>query len=251
MIFSTIDTIIRRSLLENSISIHWYAEYLFHATSCVRQLTTDTLQVINTINLPISADGSVDLPGDFVDDISLSIPSGGILIPMPKQNYINPLRIHDTTSGAFVAPNENQTTSDVNTVYGFPYSWSYYRNVDDYGGATGRRFGGTGGTKRGYSVIKSQRRIQLTDSFDGGSVVLQYISDGQSIDNATQVDTLAYDTIQRYIDWASSPSKGKDRSLEGMAYYNQKRLLKARLNPLTVTDIKNILRNAYTATIKT
>ena len=47
MVFTTIDTIIRRSLLNNSLPIHWYTQELFSAAECLRELNFDTLKIIN------------------------------------------------------------------------------------------------------------------------------------------------------------------------------------------------------------
>ena len=77
-----------------------------------------------------------------------------------------------------------------------------------------------------------------------------YISNGQSVNNATQIDYKAFQTIRSYQDWMRSPNKNNENSPEGRKYLNQKRLLKARLNDLTKVDIQNIVRLAYTAGIK-
>ncbi len=250
MILTTVDIILRRWLLERGLPIHYYAEGLFHCSSGLRELSFDTLKIINTSNLPINDDGSVDLPEDFVDDVAVSMPSGGALIPMAKQDWITPLQIHDVDTGLFLPPNEQTSTTTVNTFYGFPSTWVYYWNIDDYGSFTGRQFGNHGGTRRGYRIVKERRQIQLTDSFNGDSVVIQYISDGQSIDNATQIDTLAIRAIQTWIDWQFSPNRTSKDSLEARTFYNEKRRLRQLLNPLTATDIKNVVRNSYTASIK-
>lgn len=251
MVNTNIDIILRQWLLIRNLPIHFYSEGLFHAVSCLRELTFDTLNIINVANLPIDDTGNVMLPDDFQDDISVSIPNAGALIPLPKQDWITPIRTHDTTSGAFVAPNDANNSTSVNTIFGFPNSWDFYWNVDDYSNFTGRQFGSHGGTRRGYKIFKEQRRMQLTDTASGDSIVLLYISNGLSADNASQVDTFATRTIQTYIDWQSSPNKTSKDSYEARTYYNEKRRLKTLLNQISVTDLKNIYRNSYTATIKT
>lgn len=250
MITTTVDIIVRRWLLERNLPIHYYLEGLFHASSCVRELTSDTLQIINSANLPVGDDGSVDLPMDFLDDLALCVPVEGALAPLPKQDWITPLRIHDTTSGQFVAPYTTTTSNAVNLFFGFPAAWQYYWNVNDYGESTGRRFGSHGGTRQGYKVIREQRRIQMSDSFSGSSVVLLYLGDGQSADNASQIDTRAMRTVHAWIDWQSSPSRVSNVSYEAKTFYNEKRRLRTLLNPITRTDIINTLRESYTAGIK-
>lgn len=254
MIISNIDTICRRWLLERGMPIHFYSEALFHSATCVMLLTQDTLQVVNAANLAVNDYGAIDLPDDFDDDLSVCIPLGQALAELPKQDWITPLRIHDTETGLF-APytNEDQsTTTDGNgtTVWGFPGYWTYYWNVDSYGQFTGRQFGSHGGTSSGYKVVKERRQIQLSENFIGSNVVLLYIGDGQSANSASQVDTKSIQCIKTYIDWQRSPNATNEQSPEGRTFYNQKRRLKTLLNPLTKVDVINVLRHSYTAGIK-
>lgn len=251
MLWTNVDSIVRRSLLERGYPIHYYAEYLFHATTCLRQLNRDTLKLVNSANLPVdSATNSVTLPPDFMDDILVAIPVGDLLQPVSKKDNLNPIQIHDTTTGAFTSYSDLTTTQE-NTVFGFIGNWYWFWNISDYGEPTGRYFGAGGGEKlNGYMLIKEQNRIQLTGTFSSDNIVLLYISDGQSIDNATKVDAQAIDAVKAYINWMCSPNAAIERSPEGMTYYNQKRLLKASFNDLTVTDIKDIIRRNFMATIK-
>lgn len=251
MLLTNLDIICRKWLLERGLPIHWYSEALYHSAASLMILTQDTLQIINTENLPVDSTGNIMLPDDFDEDLALCIPSGQRLINLPKQDWITPLRIHDTTSGEFVPYTDNDGTQDnVFQFFGFRAGWSFYWNVDSYGSFTGRNFGGHGGTALGYQVFKQQRRIQLTEGLTDTSAVLMYVSDGQRADNASQIDTKATRCIITYIDWQSSPNRTNENSPEGRTFYNQKRRLKTLLNPLTITDVRNILRNAYTGGIK-
>lgn len=251
MIWSNIDTIVRRWLLEHSLPIHYYAKGLYLASSGVRELSYDTLQIINSANLLVNDYGAIDLPDDFVDDLSVCVPYSGALAPIPKQDYLTPIRIHSTTTGQFLPyPNQTNTTGEPNVYYGFPNQWSYYWNVNEYGEPVGRRFGSHGGTSQGYQLFKERRQIQLTPAFIDTEVTLLYISDGQRADNATQVDTLAIQCIQSWIDWKSSPNMAVKDSAEARTFYNEKRRLKTLLNPMTRIDLINVLRNSYTAGLK-
>jgi len=250
MIFTTLDIITRRGLLENNLPIHYYSEFLIHGSSALRELTFDTLKVINTVKLPISTYGSCDLPDDFVEDVGVFFDDGGTLSPIAHNNGISPLRLHDTTSGAFVPPTGSDNTQQDSSLFFGSSGSLWFWNVNDFGEPTGRYFGANGGTNIGYKVIKERRQIQLSSGFIDGAIVLQYISDGQSIDSATQIDTQAIATIRAYQEWKRSPNANNEFSPEGRGYYNQKRLLRARLNDLSLHDIKNIIRKNYTAAIK-
>lgn len=252
MIVTNLDIICRRWLLERNLPIHFYFEALTHSSTVLQLLTQDTLQIVNSANLPVGGYGEVNLPDDFDDDLAVCIPNGQALTALPKQDWITPLRIHDTTSGSFVKYNELQDDDADGEIsfFGFSSGWSYYWNVDAYGGFLGRQFGSHGGTYAGYKVLRERRQIQMTEGFANSNIVLLYISDGQSVDNASQIDTKATQCIKSYIDWQRSPNAANELSPEGRAFYNQKRRLRTLLNGMTKTDIINTFRQSYTATIK-
>jgi hypothetical protein len=249
MLYTTLDVICRRALLERGLPIHYYPEFLFHSSTCLRELTIDTLKVVNTRNLPVNDYGAIDLPEDFLDDVMLSFADGATLRALPHRRSINPLRIHSAETGLF-EQQPSSTNVNVGDIY-FPFvGLTWYWNVSDYGEPTGRVFGANGGSPYGYQVFKERRQIQLYGGINTGNAILQYISDGQSIDNASMVDTLAFSTIQSYIIWKSSPNADNEFSPQGRMFYNTKRKLKSRLSSLTGTDIINIIRTAYTAAMK-
>lgn len=249
MITTTLDIICRRGLLENGLPIHYYVEFLFHSATCLRELNFDTLKIVNPANLPVDDNGNVTLPGDFVEDVAVCLPAGQALIGLPHQSWISPLRLNNS-AGDFVSYS-NQTDVSSETFFGFPLaSTTWFWNVSSFGEPTGGFYGARGGTNSGYTVLKQQRRIQLSEGLAGTNVILLYISDGSSVDAATQIDPQAFATINAFINWKRSPNKDSDNSPEGRSYYNQRRKLVARLDELDVPTIRNILHNAYSATVK-
>ncbi len=254
MTFSNLDSMVRRALLENNLPIHYYCEFMFHMASGIRVLSNDSLQIINTANLPVGEYGEVKLPSDFVDDIELSFPWGGVLQPIPKRTDINPLRVHSPTTGLFTPQPTGfvlEGVVDFVGTYGVFGALNWFWNVNDFGEPTGRMFGAPGGVQYGYQVFKERRQIQLVGvGVAATNVILQYTGNGQSVDNATQIDWRAYDTIRAFSEWKKSPNANNEFSPEGRAFYNQKRLLHARIDPLTPETIKNIFRNSYRASIK-
>jgi len=254
MVLSTLDEITRRGLIESGLPIHYYLEYLVHGATCLRELSFDTLKIVNTIQLPVNEYGAVDLPDDFVDDVAVCLPSSTTLQPLPKQNSINPIRIHDSSTGGYIPPHRpgagtNSVGVDDSFFWGSA-GWMWYWNVNDFGEPTGRFFGATGGTKRGYKIVKERRQIQMSYDYSERSIVLQYISNGQSIDTASQIDTQAIQCIRAWQEWKRSPNSNNDYSPEAVSFYNNKKRLRARLSGLSLIDIKNTLRNGYTAAIK-
>lgn len=254
MTFANLDMMVRRALLENSLPIHYYPEFMFHMASAIRVLSNDSLQIVNSANIAVNDYGAVDLPGDFVDDIELAFPWGGILQPIPKVDNVNPIRVHSPVTGAFTPQPTGFIMEGVTDFYGTYGLWgglNFFWNINAWGEPTGRLFGAPGGVQYGYQVFRERRQIQLVGvGIDATNVILLYTGNGQSVDNATQIDWRAYDTVRAYSEWKRSPNANNEFSPEGMAYYNQKRLLHARMDPLTPETIKNIFRNSYKASTK-
>jgi len=251
MEFCNLDMTVRRTLLEKGLPVHYYLEYLLHQSACIRELTKDTLQIVNTLALSINSYGAADLPGDFVDEVAVCLPVGQFTSEIPKNDNINPLRVIDT-NGSFTTYADASVLEDPQTVFGWaPVGWGWYWGINDFGEPTGRFFGLHGGVSYGYQVFRERRQIQFTEDLIGNDkVILKYISNGQHVDNATEIDWRAHATLQAYSDWKASPNASMKDSPEARTYYNEKRLCRAAFNDLTITDIKQILRKNYRASIK-
>ena len=251
MIYANLDIITRRYLIEKGLPIHWYLEVMTHSASAIRELSFDTLQILNAARVSINSYGAAILPDDFVDELGVYTQIGDALYALPKQDWITPIRIHDTDTGAFLPYTSTAQNADGSADFlDFPGLWNWYWNVNNYGEPTGRLFGASGGTQQGYKVFPQRRQIQFTDNFQNSNATILYISDGQRADNATKVDTMAQQTIHAWCDWKRSPNAADKDSPEANTFYNEKRLLRARKSDLTKVDILNVIRNSYTAAIK-
>lgn len=249
MLWSNLDSIAKRRLLELRLPLHYYLEVLLHASTCIRELHIDALKVINYAELTLNDYFAADLPMDFVDDVGVGIAVGQYLQPISKRDNITNLR-NVNSSGQFVPFTDSNNTSG-DTFFGFNANWLWFWNINDFGEPTGRYFGANGGANaNGYKIIKERRQIQFTETFTSDKAVLMYISDGQRADNASQVDVLALKTIQTYIDWQLGPNYANKDAPEARTFYNERRHLIGRLDDLTAADIKQILHKAYTAAIK-
>lgn len=247
MRYITLDKIIRRNLLAKRLPLHFYVEFMVHAASCLRELTFDSLRIVNTVELTVNDYYAVDLPCDFVDWTKVGLKVGQFVRPIPQNEGINRLRNQDS-QGNYVPYDEYQDVS-----WDFPFwpGYWFFQNIDDLGENIGRLYGFdmTAGTD-GFKLIKERNQIQFTETIDCDTIVLEYISDGQTSDNASQVDEYAWSTIEAYINWKRSKNADLDRSPEARSYFNQRRMLRARMSGLTAWDIRQTLYKNYKASIK-
>lgn len=248
MTLTSLDVIVNRWLLENGYPVHFYTEGLLHAATCLREQTFDTLQIINTKEVTLNDYFAADLPPDFSDVVMVGVPAGGRFQPVPQMR-LNPLRNMDANHQyvPYTTDEEDQDSANFGLVPGAMWFW----NMNEYGETVGRYFGAGGGAKaNGYEIFRERNQIQFTETFTSPTALLMYVSDGQSVDNASQIDTRAFATINSFIAWKRSPNRNNDFSPEAMLFKKQRKLLRSRMNNMTTVDLINILRRNYIAASK-
>lgn len=250
MTITSLDEIVNRCLLETGKPIHWYSEYLYNSATCLRELSFDTLQVINTKILTLNSYYAIDLPADYSDVVMVGVQAGGKIQPVPQTTGLNPLRNMDENL-QYVPYSDSGTGEQGSGASGFTPGAMWFWNMNEWGEPVGRYYGAGGGAKaNGYQVFKERGQIQLTETFTSPTAVLMYVSDGQSVDNATQIETKAFSTISAYISWKTSPNRNNEYSPEGRMFSNARRRLRARMNSLTGVDVVNIIRKNQIASPK-
>lgn len=247
MRYTTLDKIIRRTLLAKRLPLHYYVEYLVHASTCLRELTFDSLRIINTVQLTLNDYYAADLPCDYVDWTLVGIGVGQYVQPITQRDSIN--RLHNYNNQGQIIPYTD--SAQVNFEFPFWPGYWMFQNINDLGENLGRLYGfNTGLVPDGFKILPERNQIQFLESARTTTYVLQYISDGQTSDNASQIDQYAWSTIEAFINWKRTGNADNDHSPEAFNYKNQKRLLRARMSQITPWDIRQILYKNYQGSIK-
>jgi hypothetical protein len=231
-------------------SLHYYVQALKSASDCLRELTFDSLQNVNTVNLTLSDTGTADLPCDYVDFVKVGVPYSQYVRPLVQKDSINRLQNKDSSGNPIIYPDPSPVLP---LFYAPPFYQSDYFN-DNYE-PLGRLFGfNAGWIQDGFKILRERGQIQVDQQLCATSIYLEYISDGQCSDNATKVHPYSQKTIEAYILWQfkqhSRAYGSQERRLAQDEFSSQRRILRARLNGLTAQDIKRIVRKSYSATIK-
>ncbi len=78
----TLNAVTRSVLSQKKKPIHYYYRFLkWHADS-LRELFFDTLQITNTVRLPVNDFGECELPADYVDWCSVGVQAGQWIRPL-------------------------------------------------------------------------------------------------------------------------------------------------------------------------
>ncbi len=251
----TLDAIVRNFILKRRYTIHWYLEFIVYAKDCLRNLSEDDLQVINTKLLPVNSYNVVDLPADFLDYTLVGVQVGQNVKPLVETSKINRM-INRNSDLEPIKYSETQVNTNNQIYYGALYPF-YLHTVywNEYGEPTGRLYGmGAGVQDDVFSIFPERNQIQLTENMTVDNIVLEYISDGMNADAATRITPYAYDTIDAYILWqmkCNTRTYGAgEAEYAKQEYIDQRKILRARLNPMTIEMWKRLFQRATYAAPK-
>lgn len=253
MRWRSLDNITRSLILQAGYPMHWYLQFLKYAADCLREITFDSLRVVNTQKIALSEGNIAPLPCDYVDWVRVGMPIGQYVRPLSQSDLINRLHNYDS-AGEIAEYGEKQTESYIDNIAIAGFNWV---RTNEYNENTGRLFGmGSYPSANGFKVLRERDggEIQFDDQTGMKAIILEYISDGQTIDNATKVHPYAQATIEAYIIWKMKHfgrHYSRQEAMLAKAEFDQlHKNLRSRLNKMTITDIKNIIRGGYAATYK-
>jgi hypothetical protein len=244
----TLDDIVRAYLVKKNKSMHYYLDFLVHAVDAIREISLDTMKVVRTVKIPVNSYKAVVLPGDYVDWIKIGFARGQYNVQMSNRQSFN--RLNNLDDNGVKIPYEDIVGDEnvgIGEWDGLAYAWS----TNDNGEILGRVFNnGAGTTQNSFKVLRERGEIQLDNRFEADYIILEYIGDGLDGDADTEVHPYSLATIEAYISWKSSRNADNIQSPEGYNFYNNHRILRARMNEISLLDIQRSKEKGYKATIK-
>ena len=252
MKITTLDKVVRGALADRLYPMHFYLQFMTYAVSCLRELNFDVLQSVKSVRLPINSYKAATLPVDFVDYIRVGNELGQYIYPWgEKKDSFNRLNKFDS-QGNKIPYGDVEATNGI-----LPNNWDcfWYTNyVSDKGEHLGRIYNNIPGFRESFVILRERGEIQLDVSYTGKEIVMDYISDGLSLSAANAVHPYAIETIKAYIFWKMKEHGRQynmgEREMAKQEFYNQLRVLKARMNNIDTLDIRRSLQEAYGPVIK-
>tara|TARA_R110001606_G_scaffold288693_1_gene436863 strand:+ start:2751 stop:3488 length:738 start_codon:yes stop_codon:yes gene_type:complete len=235
---TTLDEVIKSLLIQQGeTSEHKYMQYLDIAIRGLKELTFDILQQIKVANLDVNSNLTVDLPKDYVNYAKIGIcKSDGRIHTLGFDEQICIANNMDCCG----APYSNGTREDEN------YSGNY-RNGEETGGLYGL---GGGQNKNGYYRIdREKNQIALSSGLDGNQLILEYLSDGSSVNGDMKVNAMAEESLRAYIYWKLIQRRNniplQEKESARRDFYNEKRLSRARIVNFTPDQARQITRKGF------
>lgn len=248
----TLNAIARSTSSRLRKPIHYYYQFLKTSSDCLRELIFDTLQITNTVRLPINEFYEAEIPPDYVDFIKVGIQAGQYSRPLVSKHTINNIANFNPTTGVQINyPSAQDGDTDE---LGELFQW-WGVNINSQGENTGGYYGiGAGSEPDTFKIIEGRNVIQCNSRVGVDKIVLEYISDGTFANSATQIPVYAQKTIEEYNIWQfkeTSKSFGaQDAQLAKRLFERQHEILRARKNNLTPELLERIINRNRKASIK-
>ncbi len=282
MVTITANEIVRRSLHQNRLPLHYYIQFLSFLKQGLKEFQLTMLPTMTTVQLTLDSNFEATLPSDYVEEIGVYEGVGNKMAELPHNDLISSFDYDDWVSGAAygvddivnsggytwksltahtdttapaagvdwelfakftVAPNVYAETSGVDLSGGLDYSAT--------GENTGRLFGYTQVDSRGYRILREFNKIRFDNNAPLTVVYLRYITMPTKVNNETIIHPFLEAALVEYINWQKSKYWGmKDQMILRAEFYNKRRHVKSMLNPLNISDIISTFRKNISQSIK-
>lgn len=252
MKWTSLDTIVKGVLISKQYPIHFYMQLLYLGSRAYEELHFDSLSNIKTVKLAINEYKAISLPCDFMDWVKIGIPVGQFVQPLSQRQGITRLNNFNSEGEKVLHGSGILNSEGSYDALFFSGSQQFYNSNGDF---TGRMFGmGSGDDTMTFRYLPERGEVQLHEGLAAEEIILQYISDGSEIDNATMITPYAKSAIENYIIWKmkeGSRAYGMGERQEArLQWEHQHRLFRARKFGLTGEKIKAIVRKNTHGSIK-
>jgi hypothetical protein len=226
----------------------------------LREMGFDMLKVIRSLKLSVnSANGTVDLPDDYVDWSKVGVVGGDGLVYVLGENkninysqkYSDVNNITYDSDGDGLLEREDDKGSTIGNLGGSAddgFASYVFRNYV-YGNTSGQLYGHGGGRYQGeFRVNLDQNRLEIKSNSDVSEVVIEYVADEARSVNP-QVHVYAEEALLSYLYYkmierkAAVPYNEKMRARQ--EYYNERRKANSRLKSFTKEELLRTIRKNY------
>jgi hypothetical protein len=202
--------------------------------------------------LPVNAGMMIDFPSGLVDVIMVGTEVGDKVKPMGHDTGINP-RLNESSPGvdAPFPPGDPLVSFNFSSYNSMGTLLSNYYN--EYGDYLGGLYGRGVTFSDSFRVLRDLGKIRLDGALDIDKALVVYLKMPEKISSQFQVHPYAQEAMYAFIRWKSLEFSG-DRMAARDAraeFYNEDRLLLARMNKMSVTDVLRAVRKNFKLSIKT
>lgn len=220
-----IDSIVREVILERNLTPHDYIQFLSFGVSCVKELSLDITGDVQTIELTVDQFSRIKLPCDYVDWVRVGTNSGQYVLNMGETSTFH--RKLKLEGGVYVPRGD---AVDEITVAWATTQWYW-------GGFSAGSFTKTDE----FMLVENGTIMQLNNNYGvGDTITLDYIYFDKA-NASTEIHKYAESTVKAWMEYRYISllprANPYDKKIAEQYYYDQKSLLRGRMNNLNAETI--------------
>lgn len=235
---TTINGIVRSTLVTMQLPIHYYTQFLSYALDIVNELNFDSLGLIKTTRLYTDDTHRITVPSDYIDWVKVGVEIGNRVVVMSENKSFN--RLHNYDDQGQEIPYSNADADKT-----FPGGTYFQNYVNEYGEHLGRLYGyGAEDHQYQFKELREQGQIVLDPRIGADAkIYLEYIADTDptalSQIHPYVVPLIKAAIITRYTDWdvKASPFLKRNREEKFKDEYEKYLSRRHAITPQTVLDI--------------
>tara|TARA_A100001201_G_scaffold101606_1_gene87243 strand:+ start:4305 stop:5063 length:759 start_codon:yes stop_codon:yes gene_type:complete len=247
----TLDHIVRNTLLDLQLPLHYYVRFLHYGIRCLEELNYDIPINVKITKLDVTSYQRAILPSDFVDVVDVSAKYGEHLLQLSLDPELNTsYNYEEGTTNKIKFPDPAPVSFDNELIYSTVNNFGQYNEV---GENIGRHYGLAADQKQSYNIDKINGELVFDNALSVSEVTVTYVSDGITTSSANTVTPYAEDTINKYIKYQRSLNSNASANKIGLLkqeFVLAKKKLKSRLNALSFADILRSIRRGIHGSIK-
>lgn len=257
--------VVNTMLAREGAPIHRFYKYVMFAAEAVQELQMmGSLPILNHVILNKDTDNDYfTLPNGYTDHVTVGVRVGSFWRPLAMSPSLMGMPNYQDNGQFSTQFNQNQfdvqgdyTTwslsnqGDTFLPNGFnvglsPFFMSDY--LDNWGELKGRQFGvGDGMRTDTYIINRELGLLIVPHSFPYDKLYMIYVAIGGA-NTMTKIPIEARACIMAYVDWKYEAKKRNGKNIAQLEneFWNQHRLMRARFNPFTATDLKRLANQYY------
>jgi len=249
MVTRTINSIVRETLIDCKLTLHFYVEFLLIALNEMRRLSVHHKMSVKQVELSINGYNRVPIPDDMLYMVDLSIKSGERLLPAVRDRNLNRLYNFDDQGNKIPFPEAVSEEGPETILVDFLDDYYYDLNRFGFGGY----FGLNTPQDRTFNVDYQNGEIVFSNNFHRDTVVLTYATNPVSPTTANLVreefvDVLKSKMKHSYYQMNQFPQVKIDEAKDD--YVNAKRNMRALIYPTTRADLVYQIRRGIHGSLK-
>ncbi len=250
MSYVTINEIVKNALIDiGENTEHLYQRFLHWAIEGLKDFYYDTAKEIKTISVPMNATKTIDFPLDYVDWTKIGMVIGDRVWTFAVNDQLALKKEVDECGNPTAKPTHKLANIAPTDLLNYGGYWFY-----NYNGNSTYGYGGACHNIGYYRINRERRQIEFSSEVNTNEVYLEYISNGVNPNGGSVVNEYAAKLVKMYVQWMHKEHSNKfhthDKERARSLYYNELRIVRARLSNFDAQDFIDATRKGYLNRLK-